>query len=315
MLVYSNFKPWSIGIVVENKERDSSEIKAIPIELLPDMAEELTADTRTRTKSGVNYMGKLYGVSITEQAWLPAEWLGSTYFEKSPDLAVGEQVMLYKTGDGSKWYWDVFGRNDSHRMQEDVVISISAKPDYDKGEPVPKDETNSYRLRFNSYEKYIELSTSGANEEPVTYNLKWDLAEGTWTHVDSEGNFLFLDSVNTVWHMFNKDESFIKMDKKEIFISSQDLIQFDTKEWVTNCETFTVNCDSFTVNSKETSMNADTAQLNFGQCTVGSGSWVFNADVKFNKPVDINGPLKTAATIKFGTPIKLDIGKSISMGT
>lgn len=327
-MFYSNFKPWSIGYVAENKERDSFNAKITPIELLPDLQDELTTDTRSRKVMGVNHVGELYSVEITEQPYLEAEWLGASYHEKAPDIAKGERVMLYKTGDGKKWYWDVFGIDEDHRKQEDVIISFSAKPDYDSPEPVAKDETNSYRLRINTYDKFIELSTSEANGEVTTYNTRWDMAEGYWKHYDKQGNHIFLDSINTIIELKDKDNSYVKIDKKEIFLRSDDLIQMDTDTIRFNCETFELNSttstinatDSFTLESANATMNAQTAALNFGTCTVGDGAWTVNAAFTFTKPVAVNGgltvgagaPAVVAGKISFSIPLKGYSGYSIN---
>lgn len=309
-MFHSNFKPWSVGVVVANKEIDSDIVKIHPIEIVPFKATELNDESTDLKKQGVSHDGKLYTVEITEQDWLEAEWIGSTYFEKSPDVANGEQVLLFKSGDGDKFYWDVFGRDDSNRKQEDVIISFSAKPDYDPLAPVPKDETNSYRLRFNTYEKFIELTTSEANGEVTTYTIKFDMATGTWKHSDKQGNYMFLDSINTVIELFNKDLSKIRLDKKEIFISSVDLIQMDTTNITFNCENYVLTCTNMEMNAEEATWNSTNGTFNIDNGTVNGTGWTFNADVTMSKTLEVSGKsslgeIDVGGTSKFNPPLKV----------
>lgn len=288
-MFHSNFKPFSIGVAVADKDRDSRTLRIYPVEILPHMSEEIDDSTRERKKQGVDHTEKLYTVVINEQAWLPADWIGSTYFEKAPDVAKGEQILIYRNGDSDKYYWDVFGRDDANRKQEDVIISFSAKPEYDSGEPVPKDETNSYRLRFNTYEKFIELTTSEANGEETTYKMKFDMAAANWELVDKDTNRFFLDTKNTFIEFFNKENTYIRMDKKEIFMRSDDLIQMDTSR-------LNINCDNMTINVNDTmSMSAQTANLNFATCTIGQGNWTINANCTFNKSVVMSAGFSAGA--------------------
>lgn len=311
----SNYHPISLGRVVANKERDSFLVKIHPFEIIPHAPEELDDSTVDRKKEGIDHVGKKYSVTVVEQSWLEAEWIGKTYFEKAPDVAKGELVMVYRSGDSDSFYWDVFGRNDSHRKQEDVVISFSAKKDYDPGEPVPKDETNSYRFRINTYDKFVEFTTSEDNGEVTTYKMRFDMAEGTFELVDKETNRFYLNTLEYFLEMYNKDESYVRLDKKEIFINSQDLVQIDTTDVI-------VKCENLTVNSTNTEMNADQANLNFSNCDVGPGTWNFGATVNFNKPVTTNstltangsfeadGDFEAKGNIKFAKPIKTTDGAS-----
>lgn len=330
----SNYHAFSLGRVVANKERESRLIKIHPFEILPHMEEEMDDSTRQRKKEGIDHVERKYSVTVTEQAWLEADWIGATYFEKAPDVAKGELVMIYRAGDSDKFYWDVFGRNDSHRMQEDVVISFSAKPQYDAGEPVPKDETNSYRIRINSYEKFIEMTTSEANEEVTTYKMKWDMAAGTFEMVDKETNRIFLNTPETFWEIYNKDNTYLRLDEKKIFMHAEERIQFDTDLFQINCETYELNCANGTVDARETftieagselsmsapttTMEANNATLNFKTCTVGDGAWTFNAIATFNKPVVANASLTAGGgadfkgRIKFNPPLKGDEGFQIT---
>lgn len=281
----SNFKAFSLGRVVSNKERDSKVIKVYPFEILPHISNEIDDSTRERKKEGIDHVEKKYSVTITEQPWIESEWIGATYMENPPDVAKGELVMLYRSGDSDNYYWDVFGRTDTHRKQEDVVISFSAKADYDSGEPVAKDVSNSYRLRFNTYEKFIELSTSEDNGEVTTYNFKFDMAEGIVTLVDKERNHIYLNTRERIIELLNKDNSKVRIFQKNINIYAEQNVKVESNNVEITAETFKVT--------------ANTGILNITNCNVGSGNWNFGASVTFNQSVGFTN------NVSFTKPLKV----------
>lgn len=333
----SNFKPWSVGVAVVAKERESRELKVYPVEFVPGLTETPDDSHRERQRQGIDSAGNQYTVNIVEQAWIPCDWLGSVHRELPPDVQAGEQVLIYRSGDGDKYYWDIFGRNESHRVQEDVIISFAAKPEPDSGVPVAKDATNSYRFRVNTYEKYIELTTSAANEEVTTYSMKMDLANGTFELVDADTNRFYLDTPEALLEMYNKEESYVRIHQKDIFLNSQDNIQMDTTAFLINCDTFELNAEtSVTINTAEctiaasdtidmstktlnisgtnTTMEANNAALNFSNCTVGNGTWTVNAQVTFTKPVATTSSLTASGGLTStgaGGKAKLEGGAEI----
>ena len=93
----TNFRPWSLGRVVENKERGSKTIKAHPFEVLPHMPEEMTADVRTRKKQGLDHTGAVYSATVTEQAWIEAKWKGNTFFRNAPEYSEEFSICCSKS--------------------------------------------------------------------------------------------------------------------------------------------------------------------------------------------------------------------------
>ena len=249
MFDMSKLKPVSLGRVAENKEVNTKFAKIYPIELLPHVEGNLHVETEEITTKGIDASEKLYSVTVKQQHFLEMEWIGETNRSSAPDLQIGEQVMIYQQGDSDTFYWSSLGRDDDLRRLETVIYSYNANPD-----PATEDTTveNTYVLTISSHDKHITLTTSVANEEFTTYQLKYDLAEGNVKLEDGEGNWTIMDSKNTNIELHNKDESFVRLNKKDITISSIDNILMETETFVLNCKHATINCDDYHLNASKT---------------------------------------------------------------
>lgn len=190
----SLLKPFSIGIVIEDKKRDSDYVKVSPTEVLPlqngtlnNQNEEMKLNLPDA--SGVKRLHKASKDNVIVARWYPGD---STNRMTSPDVVAGESVQLYRFADTDEYYWRTMFREPSLRRLETLNIAIGGLAE--GGESF--DKNSSYFAEMSSHDKHILLQTSIANGEICGYQIKLDMALGKLSILDTNGNNVILDTNN-----------------------------------------------------------------------------------------------------------------------
>jgi hypothetical protein len=282
----SLLKFYSIGIVVKNKIRGSSLISVYPVEVLPGIKGSIADAGGTSKITVTNATGSTVGNSATSQSTLTAKWIPINNSNRTspPDVYVNESVMIYRYADTDKYYWNTMYGEPSLRKLEDVTYSFSNVKDPN----ATFDPTTSYWIRYNTFDKFIQLHTSTNDGEKAGYDIIIDTGNGEISVIDTLGNSIILNSV------------------------AGDLNATTTKSIETNTETTTINSSTqVTVNSPEVTINANNST------TINTNTAIINApeSVELNTPLaSISGNLNVGEGISFGTTMTGG-GMSVSNGT
>lgn len=255
----SRFRAVSIGIVAENKKRDTDIVHVWPVELVSNFSGELNIDVSPTSMNGVDNSGEFYKVEIGLGASLPADWIGENNRRTSPDVRRGEQVILYQAGDDSEgYYWSPMGRKpdlDLRRL-ETVVWSWSADP---KNRDTTFNRDNSYALEMSTHDKHITLTTSRVNGEKAAYVLQLNTGDGKFVLEDNIRNRFYLDSTERHFRFENPDESFMEINKTIFNLFTKDEVNIETDKYnllakssiTTETKTYSEKSDTYTHSGKD----------------------------------------------------------------
>lgn len=259
----------STGIVAMNKERGSKEISAWPIDLLPELDDELTDASRIVNVKAIDSFGNPVVYRVEQSAVIkPIIWIGDTNRYTPPDVRRGERVDIYQVGNDDRYYWSARGQDEHLRRLETVLFGISANPDNNK----ENSRDNSYFWEWSSHDGHITLQTSQANGEKAAFTFQFDTFKGLLVIEDEKGNTIYLDSVNTDIMFENADGSFIQLIK--------DVINVKTK-------TLNVDAENINIKSKQTKWdNSGTWTLNTKDATISATS---SATVSGSSKVTVTG--------------------------
>lgn len=221
---------FSLGIVVQDKERDTDIITVSPIERFPS-SDELLKDIKVEysgslpDRKGVSKPIDLTTTVVYEAKWLPH---GHSNRETSPDVYKNETVILYRFADEDKYFWTTIMREPELRRLEHVTYLYSNEP-----RPlVPYNEETSYWEVWSTMDKLIHRHTSNNDGEPFRYDDVLNTKEGTWMFTDDIQNLLYLESEDHRWTLRNTDNSYVILDKEDIEIHAPDEVHIDAGEHI-----------------------------------------------------------------------------------
>lgn len=280
----------SVAKSVENKAIGEHYLEVTLLEDTMFLDGEVLPNPTDVQGSGVDRDQKAFDVKVTTANSIRAKWLPfGTNRVTPPDIRRGERIHVYQFGDADQYYWVCPGMDDHLRKLETVVFAISATQ---KESDTKLNPDNCYVMEWSSHTKQITLTTSKANGEPFAYTAQFNLADGCFTLADDDSNFWELDSQERRLTFMNKDESVVKLDKKEIFIHSADLVDIETKVLNITC--------------KELNAKADVANIDFKQ-TNWKGNETRQGNVTHSGNYSQNGVFANSGDITH-------MGKSIGIG-
>lgn len=192
----SALQPFSIGIVIEDKQRGSDYIKVSPMEQLPMQSGDMTNNKKnyeivTPDASGIKRASKAEGSNFIVAKWFAQN---STNRLSAPDVYKGESVQLYRFADTDDYFWTAMFREPSLRKLETMLVGCSNNPG---GGAFNRD--SSYYAEVSTHDSHISIHTSQSNGEPYGYDVKIDAAQGVITIKDTVNNTITLDSrTNTI---------------------------------------------------------------------------------------------------------------------
>ena len=268
----SKFRIYSLGIVVNNKQRGSPQVTVYPVEDLAGIKGDISKAGGTSVISVTDASGATKANKATSQSTIVANWipLNNSNRTTPPDVYMNETVVIYRYADTGEYYWNTIFGEPSLRKLEDVTYSFSNV----KNPNGTFDANSSYYIRYNTFDKFIHLHTSTNDGEKAGYDLVIDTGNGVLSLSDTLGNSLVLDSV------------------------AGDLNATTTKSVEVNTQKTTVNSGiEVTINSPTVTVNANSETIvNTPVATVNASS-----EINLNAPVtNVSGDLNVGGSIAFG---------------
>lgn len=228
--------PFSLGIVAANKKLSSKKIEVILSEENPMYHGELTDNwekykAKGEDKDGESFEYELETTPSVVATWLP---LGCPNRKTAPDVRRGEVVYIWKFADVDEYWWTTLLNTDTVRRLETVIWAFSNN----REENNKDDAKSTYFFEISTHGKYIHLHTAKNDKEPFEYDVQINTKEGRITITDDDDNWIFLDSKDREIKLHNRDDSYVDINKREIFINAKDLVKITT--------------DNFEVDAKKT---------------------------------------------------------------
>lgn len=269
--------PVFYGIAVQDIEYGSDILHVKVLDLLPNVHGEVTNEITVNRVTIKTPRG-----TVTKEArftdFISATWLNRNCNRvTAPNVMYGERVLVWRDGDSENYYWESLAKDSHLRTTEHVIFAFSNTNAADR-----KDKklnfANCYIMEFDTVNKKIGVYTNKNDGEPFAYSILLDTKLGTWKLNDDVGNYMFLDSANTVIEFMNKDMTQYRMDKKDILekcdgnrtviVGGDNLVQIggsDTLEVVRNryVKAKGVGIDTGEFVTKASSVGFDTPVANF----------------------------------------------------
>ena len=260
----SMFTPYSIGIVIADKKKESMMIEVTPIETVDGYKGTLG---KRKEKQG-----KVVVTDSLKANWLP---ISNSNRLSAPDVCSGERVMLYKMGDAEAVFWDTIFNETDLRKNEHCLIAFSNKGDQD----TDITSKNSYWQSVDCIDKKVKIiHTSDNDKELTTYDIDIDTKKGEFRIIDGRDNSLVLKSSQDGW-----------------FIKSNKLV---------NVETATMNIKVKTLNIKATDINTKCTnyKIQSSMFSLDSQTIKINGNVSAKGSVTTSGPFSTTGSFKITGP-------------
>ena len=261
----SAFRLYSIGIVAQNKELDSVWIEATPVEDTMNLDGELTDHIYDFKSQGRDYNGSNYQTEVKTAATIKCKWLalGQGNRMTAPDVRRGDKVQIYRMANSNQFFWETIGNDSNTRRLETVVNAYSAT----KKEDETLNDENSYTQGVSTHKKLVTIiHTTMANEEKYSYDIYVDTGNDNIMIKDNVGNFITLNSQQTLIHIHNMAGSEVKMSKGDITINAP--------------SSMTINTPNYTLNAPSITMNGQT---------------------QHNGNINVNGGIQTTGDVKAGS--------------
>lgn len=212
----SHLKPFSIGIVAQDKAQNSDEVLIWPAEQLPF------------TDGGFD------DTNVLKCLWILN---GNSNRYTSPDVCEGETVQIYRYADTDRYYWHQVFREPKMRDRERVLYLFS---NTDKG--VESTMDNSYWLMVDTFKKIVHLHMSDNDGEIAGFDFIFDGSSGVVSLLDTKGNKdIFNATDGTRTFEVNKDVSIIA--GQGVLISCQNAIVQAAQSATIDSPTTTVQGD------------------------------------------------------------------------
>ena len=230
----SNLVPYSLGIVLEAKQRDSDMIKVSPIEHITLDNGQLATIKKEYNVSALNKDGVIKKDKVEGGHTLIAKWIpyGHSNRMSAPDVQPSETVVIYRYADTDEYYWTTIFREPNLRRLETVNYSYGNLPTGINS----WDKNTSYWWEVSTHDKYIKLHTSKNDGEPFAYDIILDTKKATLLITDNSGNSIFLESTPSKLTI-NTNEDII-LNTKRVTINASESIIDNTARSITNATEF-----------------------------------------------------------------------------
>jgi len=211
----SQFKPYSIGYVVEDILEDSLMLKVYPVEKVSAAHNEASyeatvkQDTITRlvpdptVPGDTNYTdtvkyttvdktGKKHVDIISKTNVIVAKWLPIGYSNRlePPTVCKGETVQLIRLANSDKYYWHtIYNELDLRKLEKATYVYSNKQTIED-----PTKLKDVYYHQVDTINKHVKLHTDDSDGEYTTYDIDIDTKNGTLQIIDGKGNEIYLES-------------------------------------------------------------------------------------------------------------------------
>lgn len=279
--LFSKFRFYSIGLVVKDKERESMIAYVSPIEIMPLLDGLMDHSEGVLEDQGVDSFEREYQVKVKHSNAIKCKWVpwGGTRVT-APDLVKGERVAIYRFADSDIFYWKEMGLEADLRRLETVRFLVAANKDRESTDP--RSPENSYVFEVSAHDRLITLRTTKLNDEPYSYVWQLNTTEGVWVFTDDVGNYIQLDSKETVITFKNANETTYELNKNNIIEYASGTIERIA------LGDYTVTCANYTLEVS-------------GETRINSPSIVLKGNVSIDGPVVTNNTLKVAGATSVGS--------------
>lgn len=268
MQTASQYRLISIGIVAENKQRNSREIEVMLIEKSPFLNGELVGGYEEDSVTGQTPTGASISVSVKTSNTITATWKGDASNRVSaPDVRRGDKVEVLQYGDTDKYVWRVYNDpSNTTRRRETVIEAFSNTSDEATKELTPE---NAWYRETNTHDKVATLlRTNKSDGEKYAYDATIDVAKGAGQIMDDTGNGWRMDSNEKLSGIENSVGSYVRVvgdtvyikGKRIVMIADHGDVQIPTTNW-------------------KGSINLS------GNMTGGGGTYTFNGNVITNNDI------------------------------
>lgn len=302
-----------VGIVAEDKEYNSKELKVYVQEILPFMTNIGDYTEQQNVKLTDILQDKELEKTVKNTNIIITEYFDLfTNRQGPPDMRKGEQVFIMRYADTDKYYWYPMGRDDNLRRLERFRLAVSDNKEIQK----ELNDDNTYFIEMDTlHGKHILLSTSKSDGEKYRYFIRVDSITNSVKIFDDSGNEIILESDVPRIRAKNRDGTFIDLFKKDfIGAAPRDMVLKADRQMLINAESLKFVVDKAIVAlAQEYGIEVENLSLNGG--TIG-----LNGAVKLIGSL-LSSPI-TAASYSQGGPgdsypkpsIDLSAGKSTTPG-
>lgn len=185
---------YSLGIVVEDKERESVKLVVTPTEVLPNAKGKL-GDYKIPPKVSQEKLVKGNHTSNkTGDGKLTAVWLAGENSQRTtpPNMRKGERVMIYTYADTQLYFWRAIEIKEDLRRLEDVSYKFGNLSKI--GGTWGKD--GAWTFRVNTFDKYASFTTTTSDGESFSYEFKIDAKAGTVSVKDNKNQHFTLNTAD-----------------------------------------------------------------------------------------------------------------------
>lgn len=252
------FFKWTIGYVAEDRKEGSSTIEVICPKISP-MVSDTGIDTNFSSLS-IDSVPSIGGSDVSGDIDVAntvlAEYIGRSNMS-IPDVVAGEMVEIAGILNG-KFFWKEIGYNDNYRATEDLILQVANKD----SSVVELTDQNTYRVRLNSTDKYISITTSKLDPDKVVYTMKMDVNNTNLVVMDDQGNSIKIDSLVPSIKLLNKSGSLIELNDKNININApEDIAITAGRQLVVSSPATSIASDTIVTQGKDLSINASAATV------------------------------------------------------
>lgn len=225
-----------VGIATHDLPGDYTEPKNTILEvivpeltpMLQDKIEGVEIETKRVSVENTALGGKSE-TTIRLSETVTCEYLGTRSNHSIPNIHRGEQVIVYRLGETSRFYWKEMGRDDKIRTTEHLKIHIANK----KTRLDELNEDTSYFFEMDTREgrRKVHIHTSKGTDEAVAYDVLINTDDNTLEIVDTIGNGIKLESNPdgiSKWAAWNKEGSKIELEGKKALVDTPTEVEIRT---------------------------------------------------------------------------------------
>lgn len=269
----SNLKLYSLGIVVNDKPRNTDMIDVYPVEDLPFINGKIKDYKESMTGNVADSKGSSKAINIDLTAIIKAKWIpyGCSNRSSSPDVIRSETVLLFRYGETNTFYWTTVFNEPTIRRLETVVHRYGATAEYGAN----LDDSNSYTLIFSAHDKFIRLTTSKTNGEVAKYQILIDMNKGTFGVSDDHQNNITIDSIKGI--MTSNIREQIIYNTKDFIVNASRSIQFNTQSYSLKTNSATVTSSTMSINSQTTTVSGNSMKINYSNTAISGSAILLNS--------------------------------------
>ncbi|MGL5397146.1 MAG: hypothetical protein ACRDBQ_18015 [Shewanella sp.] len=262
----SQIEFYSLGLVAEDKPRNTDLIQVIPIEVTFSEPTKVAIQESFTERSHDSLFGKDCLV-VKETNTITARWWKfNSHQVKAPEVCKEDNVLIYRLGKTDVYFWMDLGSANVKRL-EDTLYAWAADPNNQMAD----DLSNAYVLNVSSMDKHITLRTSCANEEAVAYVWQFNLRDGTHLTMDDRGNRSYINSLDNDLGFENAEGSKINVRGTQGFVYAKEKVTVETEylHGIAKKVQFDAT-ESFRVNSPKSYFSGD---ISYGGQGYGKGTF------------------------------------------